>query len=86
MDTAKKIISNLALRLEQDYPGADTSLREGLEETFTVIELILPKRLRQSLQTTNVIESTLSGIRDITGNVKCWRNDSMVLRWAVVGF
>jgi transposase-like protein len=60
MDTARRILTNLARRLEVDHPGAAKSLREGLDETLTVIDFGLPKTLRQSLQTTNVIESALS--------------------------
>jgi hypothetical protein len=41
-----------------------------LDETLTVIELGLPKTLRQSLQTTNVIESALS-IAEDTSQIYC---------------
>jgi transposase-like protein len=69
------------LQLESSYPGAAASFREGLDETLTVIELSLPTVLRQSLQTTNVIESALSTVRDVSGNVKYWRSGKMAVRW-----
>jgi transposase-like protein len=76
----------LAGRLKTDHPGQKTSVLSGLDETLTVIELKLPKTLRQSLQTTNVIESALSIAEDVAGNVKRWRSGSMVLRWMAQGF
>jgi len=82
---ARPILNNLAQRLESSYPGAAASLREGLDETLTVIELGLPTVLRQSLQTTNVIESALSIVRDVSGNVKYWRNGKMAVRWVANG-
>jgi len=60
---ARRILVNLIHRLEGNHPGAAASLREGLEETLTVIKLGVPKVLRRSLQTTNVIESSLSVVR-----------------------
>jgi transposase-like protein len=80
IDTARRILTNLAGRLKTDHPGASRSVLEGLDETLTVIDLGLPKTLRQSLQTTNVIESALSIAKDVAGNVKRWRSGSMVLR------
>ncbi len=85
IDTARRILTNLASRLEIDHPGAASSLHEGLKETLTVIDLGLPKILRQSLQTTNVIESALSVVEDVSKNVKRWRSGKMVLRWTVTG-
>ena len=49
--------------LEQPYPSAAVSRREGLDETFTIHRLDLPPRLRRCLATTNVIESPTSGVR-----------------------
>ncbi len=85
VDKARSILEGLAGQLEEDYPGAAASLREGMEETLTVIALGLPKALRRSLQTTNIIESTLSSVRNVSRNVKRWRSGSMALRWTVTG-
>src|SRR6267154_1034826 len=54
---------------------------EGLDETLTVITLGLSARLRQSLATTNAIESLISRTRHVKRNVKRWRGGQMVLRW-----
>ena len=72
--------------LEREYPSAAASLREGLEETFTVNALGLPASLRRCLSTTNLIESPQSGVRRRTGRVTHWRDGSMALRWAATAF
>jgi putative transposase len=68
--------------LERTHPKAAASLREGLEETFTVARLGLSAMLRKCLTTTNIIESSLSGVGGRTGRVTRWRSGEMVLRWA----
>jgi transposase-like protein len=68
--------------LERTHPKAAASLREGLEETFTINRLGLSPRLRKCLATTNVIESSLSGVEGRTGRVTRWRSGEMCLRWA----
>ena len=68
--------------LEVEYPSAAASLREGLEETFTVNRIGLPASLRRCLSTTNLIESPLSGVRRRTRRVSRWQDGRMVLRWA----
>jgi hypothetical protein len=49
--------------------------------TLTVLTLGLSDRLRQSLATTNAIESLISRTRHVKRNVKQWRSGQMVLRW-----
>ena len=39
---ARRLLDNLARRLEHQHPGAAASLREGFEETLTVMRLGLP--------------------------------------------
>ena len=58
--TAKRLLQDLARRLDTDHPSAATSVREGLDETLTVLGLGLSERLQRSLATTNAIESLLS--------------------------
>src|SRR4051812_17907114 len=72
---------DLAAQLERDHPDAAASLREGLEEMFTVARLGVPKRLRASITNTNCIESMISIARDTTGRVKHWKNGTMKKRW-----
>ncbi len=49
--------------LEREHPNAAASLREGLEEMFTVNRLGLSPALRRCLCSTNLIESPHSGVR-----------------------
>jgi hypothetical protein len=79
--TAGRLLQDLARRLADRYPSAAASVREGLEETLTVLTLGLSDRLRQSLATTNAIESVISRSRRVKRNVKRWRGGQMVLRW-----
>jgi hypothetical protein len=74
----------LARRLEDRHPSAAASVREGLEETLTILTLRVSDRLRQSLATTNAIESLISRTRHVRRNVKRWRGGQMVLRWTAV--
>jgi len=53
--TARRLLQDLARRLEDRYPSAAASVREGLDETLTVLTLGLSDRLRQSVATTNAI-------------------------------
>src|SRR4029453_5317129 len=75
----------LARRLEAEYPSAAESVREGLEETLTVLTLKLSPRLQRSLSTTNAAESLISRTRHVKRNVKRWRGGHMMLRWVAAG-
>lgn len=79
-------IRQLADELEDQWPSASQSLREGLEELFTVNRLGLPAGLRRCLATTNIIESPQSTVRRLTHKVDNWRDGSMALRWAAASF
>jgi putative transposase len=83
--TAQRLLLDLAKRLETDHPSAAESVREGLEETLTVLTLHLSARLRRSLATTNAAESLLSRTRHVKRNVKRWRSGQMMLRWVAAG-
>jgi len=72
--------------LEKKYPSAAASLREGLEEMFTVKRLHLSSSLCRSLGTTNIIENPNSLMRRRTRNVTCWKDGKMVMRWMAVAF
>ena len=82
---ARRLLQDLARRVDVDYPSAAASIREGLDETLTVVELPLSERLRRSLATTNAVESLLSRTRHVKRNVKRWRGGTMVLRWVAAG-
>ena len=64
---------------------AAASLREGLEETLTVLKLELPPRLRRFFATTNAIENFIGTLRHVARNVKRWRNGTMIRRWVGLG-
>ena len=83
--TATRLLRDLAKRLEVDHPSAAESVREGLDETLTIIALGLADSLRRSLSTTNAAESLISRTRHVKRNVKRWRGGQMVLRWVAAG-
>src|SRR6476661_5045914 len=76
---------SLAAQLDKDYPSAAASLREGLEEMFTVARLGIDGRLAKTLTTSNPIESMISIARTTNRNVTRWRDGQMVLRWTAAG-
>ena len=82
---ARRLLDNLARRLEDQHPGATASLREGLDETLTVIRLGLPENLERVLSSTNLIENLFSRVRDIGRRVRRWQSGTMVLRWSATG-
>jgi transposase-like protein len=82
---AQRLLLDLARRLEHEYPSAAESVREGLDETLTVLTLKLSPRLRRSLATTNAAESLISRTRLVKRNVKRWRGGQMMLRWVAAG-
>jgi len=83
---ARKRLQALTSWLERSgYEEAAFSLREGMEETLTVLKLGLPPSLQRSLATTNPIENLIGSVRRVSRNVKRWRNPSMIRRWTALG-
>ena len=82
---ARRLLDNLARRLEDQHPGAAASLREGLDETLTVTRLGLPENLERVLSSTNLIENLFSRVREIGRRVRRWQGGTMVLRWSAAG-
>lgn len=76
---------HLAGLLEKAHPGASASVREGLDEMFTVSRLAIDGRLAKTLTTSNPIESMISIARTTNRNVTRWRDGHMVLRWTAAG-
>jgi putative transposase len=72
--------------LEREYPDAAGSLREGLEEMFTINRLGLTPALCRALGSTNIIENPNSTARRKTNRVTRWRDGAMVKRWAATVF
>jgi putative transposase len=75
----------LASELERTHPGAAGSLREGMEETLTVIRLGIKGKLRRTLESTNPCESMIDTVRTTQRNVKHWSSGEMGLRWTAAG-
>jgi transposase-like protein len=75
----------LAGELDHTHPGAAASLREGLEETLTVLRLGVPPTLARTLRSTNCVESMIEICREHSRNVKRWRDGQMALRWCAAG-
>ena len=80
-EEAKNKLHSLANSLKKEHPDAAASLREGLEETITILRLKIPGLLQKSLRSTNAIESGFSMVTKNIRNVKNWKNGTMVQRW-----
>jgi putative transposase len=84
-DRALEQLRTLAEELERTHPGAAGSLREGMEETLTVIRLGIKGNLRRTLESTNPCESMIDTVRTTQRNVKRWSSGEMGLRWTAAG-
>ena len=69
-------------RLESQHPGAVAALREGLDETLTLLTLGAKSALYRTLCSTNPIENLQGALKRVARRVKRWRGGSMALRWA----
>jgi transposase-like protein len=84
--TAKMMLGQLASWLEANgEDSAAASLREGLDETLTVLRLGLPTTLCRTFSTTNAIENMNGTLRRVIRNVKRWRGEAMIQRWVALG-
>ena len=77
---AKAQLETLIRELDKTRPGAAGSLREGLDETLTVLRLGVPPTLARTLRSTNAIESMIGICRNHARNVKRWRDGQMAVR------
>jgi hypothetical protein len=84
-DRALVLLKKTAAWLAGINPDAAASLREGLEETLTLVRLGVHADLRKTLDNTNVMESAFSVVEQVTGRVKRWRPGDMRWRWCVAG-
>ena len=78
-------LQRLAGELDHTHPGAAGSLREGMEETLTVIRLQITGKLRRTLESTNACESMIDTVQTTQRNVKHWSSGEMGLRWTAAG-
>jgi transposase-like protein len=84
-DAAKLALNKLHCELMDFNPSAARSLAEGMEETLTVHRLQVPPQLRQTLASTNVIESAFSVVEKVCANVKRWHPGDQRERWVGSG-
>jgi putative transposase len=82
---AKAELEKIFRQLERINPSAARSLEEGLEETLTVHRLGVGTLLRQTLASSNPIESCFSIVEKVARNVKRWRAGNHALRWTATG-
>ena len=75
----------LARELAKTHPGAAASLREGMAETLTILQLGVPPTLARTLRSTNPAESMIEICREHSRNVKRWRDGTTALRWCAAG-
>src|SRR6266480_1308983 len=61
-EEGEKRLEQLARFLEREHESAARSLREGMQEMFTLQRLQIPESLHKCLATTNVIERPQSGV------------------------
>ena len=84
-DLGLRAARELATSLQRTHPSAAASVREGLEEMFTVRRLGLSASLERTLTTTNPVESMISITRTTQRNVKNWKDAAMARRWTAAG-
>lgn len=85
-DAGLRKAKRLAAELDKTHPDAASSLREGLEEMFTVRRLGIDGTLAKTLVCTNMIESMIGICRTTSRNVKRWRDEGdMRRRWCAAG-
>jgi len=83
--TAKKKLLQLASWLDSNgHTDAAVSLREGLDETLTVMRVGLTGNLRRTFAT-NPIENMNGSLRRVARNVKRWKDEAMIRRWVALG-
>jgi hypothetical protein len=84
--TAKRKLFQLASWLDSNgQDDAAASLRESLDETLTVMRFGLTGTLRRTFATTNPIANMNGSLRRVARNVKRWKDDAMIRRWAALG-
>ena len=66
-------------------PTLPRSLREGLDETLTLMRLGIAGQLAKTLSSTNPCESMIEIVRYTQRNVKRWQDGDMRKRWTAAG-
>ena len=84
-DLAKRRLEQLAAELDRTWPDAAGSLREGLDDTLTLMRLGIGGQLAKTLCSTNPCESMIEIVRHTQRNVKRWQDGDMRKRWTAAG-
>jgi transposase-like protein len=82
---AEERLERLACELDRTWPDAGASLREGLQDTLTLMRLGIGGQLAKTLCSTNPCESMIEIVRHTQRNVKRWQNGDMRKRWTAAG-
>jgi putative transposase len=82
---AKQRLELLVSELDQTWPDAAGSLREGLDDTLTLMRLGIGGPLAKTLCSTNPCESMIEIVRHNQRNVKRWQHGDMRKRWTAAG-
>jgi len=82
---ARQRLELLAGELDRSWPDAARSLREGLDDTLTLMRLEITGNLAKTLCSTNPCESMIEIVRHTQRNVKRWREGDMRRRWTAAG-
>ena len=84
-ELARQRLELLAGELDRSWPDAAASLREGLDDTLTLMRLGISANLAKTLSSTNPCESMLETVRHTQRNVKRWQDGDMRKRWTAAG-
>jgi putative transposase len=84
-ELAEQRLQLLAGELDQTWPDAAGSLREGLHDTLTLMRLGIDGQLAKTLCSTNPCESMIEIVRSTQRNVKRWHDGDMRKRWTAAG-
>jgi len=84
-ELAEQRLQLLASELDQTWPDAAGSLREGMADTLTLMRLQITGKLAATLSSTNPCESMIEIVRYTQRNVKRWQDGDMRKRWTAAG-
>ena len=82
---ARERLELLASELDRTWPDAAASLREGMDDTLTLMRLGITGQLAKTLSSTNPCESMFEIVRHTQRNVKRWQDGDMRKRWTAAG-
>jgi putative transposase len=84
-ELAEQRLELLASDLDRTWPDAAASLREGMQDTLTLMRLGIDGQLAKTLCSTNPCESMIEIVRHTQRNVKRWQDGDMRKRWTAAG-